>query len=44
MEENLKKVFMKGVCAMNFEAMNVFGDGQPAMEQEIDKQVKLAMT
>jgi hypothetical protein len=50
MEENLKKIFMKGVCAMNFEAMNVFGD-QPAgmptvsqtMENEIDKQIKMAM-
>ena len=44
MEENLKKVFMKGVCAMNFEAMNVFGDspGPSKIENEIDKQIKLA--
>jgi len=24
MQENLKKAFMRGVCALNFEAMNVF--------------------
>ena len=23
MQENLKKAFMRGVCALNFEAMNV---------------------
>ncbi len=24
MQENLKRMFLKGVCAMNFEAMNLF--------------------
>jgi len=37
MEENLKKVFMKGVCAMNFEAMNVFGDA-PAPSTSTENQ------
>ena len=23
MQENLKKAFMRGVCALNFEAMNI---------------------
>lgn len=35
MEENLKKVFMKGMCAMNFEAMNVFDSDKP--EVSVDK-------
>ena len=44
MEENMKKIFMKGIFAMNMEAYNVLGD-QPnnSMESEIEKQIKLAM-
>jgi centrosomal protein POC5 len=44
MEENMKKIFMKGIFAMNMEAYNVLGD-QPnnSMELEIEKQIKLAM-
>jgi len=44
MEENMKKIFMKGIFAMNMEAYNVLGD-QPSgnMENEIEKQIKLAM-
>lgn len=40
----MKKVFMKGIFAMNMEAYNVLGD-QPnqSMESEIEKQIKLAM-
>jgi len=32
MQDNLKKAFMKGVCAMNMEAMNIFqvGDEMPS--------------
>lgn len=26
MQENLKRAFMRGVCALNFEAMNILGD------------------
>ena len=26
MQENLKKAFLRGVCAMNMEAMGVLGD------------------
>ena len=27
MQDNLKKAFMKGVCAMNLEAMNILNPG-----------------
>jgi hypothetical protein len=32
LQENLKRAFMRGVCALNFEAMNVLngGGGFPA--------------
>lgn len=30
MQENLKKAFMKGVCAMNMEAMTIFNVGDEA--------------
>lgn len=35
MQDNLKKAFMKGVCAMNMEAMNIFqvGDEVPSYPQ-----------
>ena len=28
MQENLKKAFMRGVCALNFEAMNILQPSQ----------------
>jgi len=31
MQDNLKKAFMKGICAMNFEAMNAL-QGRPGHE------------
>ena len=31
-QENLKKAFMRGVCAMNFEAMNILNPGQLSNE------------
>lgn len=35
MQENLKKAFMRGVCALNFEAMNVFNGKQGAEEDDL---------
>ncbi len=47
MQENLKKAFMRGVCALNFEAMNILNPGdagyQTQIEKEMEKQVMLAM-
>ncbi|EER14743.1 hypothetical protein Pmar_PMAR015275 [Perkinsus marinus ATCC 50983] len=37
MQDNLKRVFMRGVCALNFEAMSLLG-GQPADESEAEEQ------
>lgn len=31
LQDNLKKAFMKGICAMNFEAMNAL-QGKPGQE------------
>lgn len=28
-EENMKKAFMRGVCALNMEAMNMFHEPEP---------------
>ena len=28
-EENMKKAFMRGVCALNMEAMNMFQEPEP---------------
>ena len=28
MQENLKRAFMKGVCALNFEAMNILNPNE----------------
>jgi len=40
MQENLKKAFMRGVCALNFEAMNIIqhkeGEGQQDMMTHMD--------
>ena len=47
MQENLKKAFMRGVCALNFEAMNILNPAdvgyQSQVEREMEKQVLLAM-
>lgn len=47
MQENLKKVFMRGVCALNFEAMNLLNPSdtnyQQQIEREMEKQVMNAM-
>jgi len=36
-EENMKKAFMRGVCALNMEAMNMFhepeGEGDPQQDR-----------
>ncbi|EER16054.1 conserved hypothetical protein [Perkinsus marinus ATCC 50983] len=37
MQDNLKRVFMRGVCALNFEAMSLLG-GQPSNESEAEEQ------
>ncbi|KAF4674722.1 poc5 centriolar protein [Perkinsus chesapeaki] len=37
MQDNLKRVFMRGVCALNFEAMSLLG-GPPADENEAEEQ------
>ncbi|EGR33012.1 hypothetical protein IMG5_063830 [Ichthyophthirius multifiliis] len=42
MQENLKKAFMRGICALNFEAMNVIGNPvDPLQEQIIQKTEQL---
>lgn len=43
MQDNLKKAFMKGICAMNFEAMNALQGrpGQELMEAEEFQQEKV---
>eukprot|EP00347_Sterkiella_histriomuscorum_P014474 403360737 len=47
MQENLKKAFMRGVCALNFEAMNILNPNdigfQGQIEKEMEKQVQYAM-
>ncbi|CDW91294.1 UNKNOWN [Stylonychia lemnae] len=47
MSENLKKAFMRGVCALNFEAMNILNPNdvnyQSQIEKEMEKQVMFAM-
>ena len=47
MQENLKKAFMRGVCALNFEAMNILDPNdknyQQQMEREIDQKVNQEM-
>lgn len=48
MQENLKKVFMRSVCALNFEAMSILDPAdqqfaQQKMEQEIQRQMDNAM-
>ena len=45
MQENLKKAFMRGVCALNFEAMHILNpNDQGRIEMELEKQVANAMT
>ena len=46
MQENLKKAFMRGVCALNFEAMNIlnpYENPQVQIEKELEKQFMNAM-
>ncbi len=44
MQENLKKAFMRGVCALNFEAMHILNpNDQGKIEMELEKQVANAM-
>jgi centrosomal protein POC5 len=42
MQENLKKVFMRSVCALNFEAMSILDpaeqqNAQAQMQRELEK-------
>ena len=34
MQENLKKAFMRSVCALNFEAMNILDPNAPPTSQQ----------
>jgi len=48
MQENLKKVFMRSVCALNFEAMNILDPAdqnvaQAKMERELERQMDSAL-
>ena len=41
MQDGLKKAFMRGVCALNFEAMNVLGGQDQNLEREMLKNFHL---
>lgn len=48
MQENLKKVFMRSVCALNFEAMSILDPAEQTsaaaqMQRELERQVNSAM-
>lgn len=45
-QENLKKAFMRGVCALNFEAMNILhpSDAAGQIEKEMERQMAQAMS
>ena len=48
MQENLKKVFMRSVCALNFEAMSVLDPAEQTnananMMRQLEQQVDSAM-
>lgn len=48
MQDNLKKVFMRSVCALNFEAMSILDpadqqNAQVQMQKEMEKQMQSAM-
>lgn len=45
MQENLKKAFMRGVCALNFEAMNILhpSDAAGQIEKEMERQMNQAI-
>lgn len=44
MQENLQKAFMRGVCALNFEAMNILSPNDTSStENELEKQVSNAV-
>ena len=44
MQDNLKKAFMRGVCALNFEAMNILHrrDAAGQFEREMERQMAQA--
>ena len=46
-QENLKKAFMRGVCALNYEAMSILSPSdanyQSQVEREMENQVISAM-
>ena len=46
MQDNLKKAFMRGVCALNFEAMNILhpSDAAGQIEKEMERQMNQAMS
>ena len=35
-EENMKKAFMRGVCALNMEAMSMFKENQEVEDHEVE--------
>ena len=37
MQENLKKAFMRSVCALNFEAMNILDPNAPPQAQAMQQ-------
>ena len=45
MQDNLKKAFMRGVCALNFEAMNILhpSDAAGQIEREMERQMAQAI-
>lgn len=44
MQENLQKAFMRGVCALNFEAMNILNPNDVgAVESELERKVATAV-
>jgi centrosomal protein POC5 len=46
MQDNLKKAFMRGVCALNFEAMNILhpSDAAGQIEREMERQMAQAIS
>lgn len=38
MQENLKKAFMRSVCALNFEAMEIMDPNAPQQAQAVQQQ------
>ncbi len=44
MQENLKKAFMRGVCALNFEAMNILNPNDMNYQQQIEREMEKQVT